>query len=358
MSPPLNRIVLKGFKSIREMELELRPLNILIGANGSGKSNFASFFPLVRHTVEQNLERFVQALTVEQFERLFYCGTERTKCVECELRFADGGWAFSLNPQPAPRIVIADEKWDFPGMPGGGIEGGFAVEARLPDAARPEPDSPGWKAFWDMERWRVHHFADTSALRGHCDIRDNEFLKSDGSNLAAVLLRLRQQAPEYYRNIVDAVRMIASFFDDFLLRPSQRLENAIELEWHDRLAEKYFGPESWSDGTLRFIGLATLLLQPDPPPLVIIDEPELGMHPAALALLAGMLRSVSATRQVVVCTQSVTLVNHFAPEDIVVVNRVNGASSFKRLTAAELAGWLDDYALGELWEKNVIEGRP
>jgi len=158
--------------------------------------------------------------------------------------------------------------------------------------------------------------------------------------------------------VVDTVRMVAPFFDDFHLSPSRLNGNKIRLEWRERGTDTYFGPEALSDGSLRFICLATLLLQPEPPPLIIVDEPELGLHPAAIGLVAAMLRSAAATTQVIVCTQSVTLVNQFEPEDIVVVDREDRATTFTRLSSEGLSDWLKDYSLGELWEKNVVGGNP
>lgn len=121
-----------------------------------------------------------------------------------------------------------------------------------------------------------------------------------------------------------------------------------------------FGPHALSDGTLRFICLATLFLQPPEqlPATIVLDEPELGLHPYAIALLADMVRSAAQHTQVILATQSVTLVNQFEPEDILVVDRIQGKSAFRRLGKEEMASWLEDYGLGDLWEKNLLGGRP
>jgi predicted ATPase len=116
-----------------------------------------------------------------------------------------------------------------------------------------------------------------------------------------------------------------------------------------------------SDGTLRFICLTTLLLQPKSllPDTLLIDEPELGLHPFAINLLADMLQEAAESKQVIVSTQSVELLNAFQPEDVVVVQREEDASVFKRLDKAALSDWLaDDYSLGELWKRNILGGRP
>ena len=187
---------------------------------------------------------------------------------------------------------------------------------------------------------------------------DNVELKPDAGNLAAYLYRLRKTAPLAFRSIEETVRLVAPFFDRFELRPDRLNEKKIQLEWRERGSDDYFDADTLSDGTLRFICLATLLLQPDLPSLLLIDEPELGLHPFAINLLASLLQSAAERTQVVVSTQSVTLVNQLAPEDMIVVDRQGRESIFRRPTAEQIADWLDDYSLGELWEKNVLGGRP
>lgn len=104
--------------------------------------------------------------------------------------------------------------------------------------------------------------------------------------------------------------------------------------------------------------LVTALLQPEPPSTIIIDEPELGLHPYAITLLGGLLRSASTRMQIIVSTQSVPLLNEFSIDDLIVVERDNEVSVFKRLDEDEFSGWLDNYSVGELWEKNILGGRP
>jgi predicted ATPase len=151
------------------------------------------------------------------------------------------------------------------------------------------------------------------------------------------------------------------FFDDFRLEPdrfSGSDEELINLQWRQRDSDYPFWPSQLSDGTLRFICLATALLQPDPPSTIIIDEPEIGLHPYALSLLGALLREASHRMQVVVCTQSAQLVNEFTVEDLVVVEREEGASVFRRYDEAQFREWLEEYSTGELWQKNLLGGTP
>ncbi len=195
-------------------------------------------------------------------------------------------------------------------------------------------------------------------MKKSSDINDNSFLRRDGSNLAAFLYFLKEKHPGIYRNIVDTIRLVAPFFDDFTLAPSRLNNDQIMLEWKQVGTDAYFNASSLSDGTLRFMCLTTLLLQPDPPSTIIIDEPELGLHPYAISILSEMMKAASKRTQVIVSTQSVTLVNHFNPEDIVVVEMQNNETSMRRLEKDKLEEWMQDYSIGELWEKNVFGGRP
>ncbi len=183
---------------------------------------------------------------------------------------------------------------------------------------------------------------------------------ADAANLAAFLWHLREGHTYEYRAIVETVRLVAPFFGDFVLEPQPRQPDHLMLEWRERGADFIFGPDALSDGTLRFICLATLFLQPEAylPATMIIDEPELGLHPYAITLLAELVQKVATKRQVILATQSVTLVNQFAPEDILVVDRHEGGFTVRRLERDAIEYWLTGYALGERWEQNVLGGRP
>jgi len=195
-------------------------------------------------------------------------------------------------------------------------------------------------------------------LRKPGELKDYRFLRSDASNLAAFLHHIRINHRDYYDNIISTIQLVAPFFDDFILQPIPLSPDEILLEWKQKGYEQSFKANIFSDGTLRFICLAVLLLQPEPPAPIFLDEPELGLHPYALSLLADLIRVASQTTQLIVSTQSVSLVNHFAPEDIIVVDREGTRSIFRRLSREEMQEWLDDYSLGELWEKNILGGRP
>jgi predicted ATPase len=213
-----------------------------------------------------------------------------------------------------------------------------------------------------VSSWTVYHFHDTSPLaqmRRDQPLRDWNRFRHDASNIAPFLLNLRDDEPGSYELIRDTVRLIAPFFDDFLLRPQTKgHDEQVRLEWQQKGSDFPFQPNHLSDGTIRFVCLATALLQPELPATVVIDEPELGLHPYAISMLADLIKSASERTQVIISTQSPTLLDYFEPEEVVVVNRKQGRSTFERLDADKLKAWLEDYSVGELWQKNVVQGGP
>jgi len=220
----------------------------------------------------------------------------------------------------------------------------------------------GVNVYDSIAGWVVYHFHDTSMLapmRRDQSPRDYRRLRPDASNVAALLLYLREKHAETYSLIRDTVRMIAPFLDDFVLRPEERGgQEWVRLEWSQKGSDFPFQPSQLSDGTIRFICLATALLQPGPPTTILIDEPELGLHPYAIALLAELVQSAAERTQVILSTQSPSLLDRFRVEDVIVVSREQGRSIFRRLDSSALHEWLQEYSIGELWQKNVVEGAP
>jgi len=368
MGETIKKLTIEGFKSIRKLEdFELRRLNVLIGANGAGKSNFVAFFRLLREMIDQRLQ---QAVRVEGGADTFlYLGPKITKQITAKLYFGANGYEFTLVPTNDNRFIFADEVTAFTGGyygPSRGRLGSGHTEARLKDF-KDERGVTGsrhgveYYVFNAVSSWVVYHFHDTSATAGvrrQKPINDNESLRPDAENLAAFLYRIQRTNPANYGRIRDIVRLAAPFFDDFKLRPVPADPELIQLEWLQKESDYPFRASQLSDGTLRFICLATALLQPVMPATVLFDEPELGLHPYALTLLGNLFQGTSSSRQIIVSTQSAPLLNEFAPEDVVVVERTQGESILRRLESAHLSEWLKDYSLGELWQKNVLGGRP
>ena len=350
----IDQVTVRGFKSIRVLEeFELRGLNVLVGANGAGKSNLMSLFRMVSELAGKRLQLFVKR--EGRADALLFGGRRRTSVLDVELSFSGNShrYGFSLEPV-ADGLAFAREYV----LPGGSTCSGH-LEAKA--ASVTDGDFAAY-VVPVMRDWQVYHFHDTSDVAGmRCPqaVRDNLRLKPDGANLGPFLRLLHERHPHEHREIVDAVRLAAPFFGGFVYRKD--VDERMELEWHHvDDADTPLGPLQLSDGTLRFLCLATLLLQPTAmqPRLILIDEPELGLHPFALTLLAEMLQSASEARQVIVSTQSADLVSEFRPEDVVVVNRRDGESVFERLDPDRLQDWLKEYSLGDLWRANVVSGGP
>jgi predicted ATPase len=352
----LSRIVLKGYKSIKQCDLELHELNVLIGPNGAGKSNFISFFKLIQQMLEGQLQLFVSKQGGP--DTLLHFGRKSTERFDTEIYFGNNGYKFSLEPTSDNRMMFARESlwWNMSGDKNLGA-GHFETAVELHESGIKQYTIPA------MKNWRVYHFHDTSdsaLVKQLHGINDNAYLRPDARNLAAFLYHLQKQYPKYYQRIVKTVRLVAPFFGDFYLRPASDNKTQIELEWVEKGQDIPFKAHTLSDGTLRFICLTTVLMQPETlqPETLLIDEPELGLHPFAVHLLAGLLRSASKSHQVIISTQSPELLNEFEVEDVIVADRSEGVTQLKRLDAKDLETWLEDYTLGELWQKNILGGRP
>jgi predicted ATPase len=186
------------------------------------------------------------------------------------------------------------------------------------------------------------------------------YLREDGGNFASYLSFLKKSYPDHYRIMLYTIRDVVPSFNDFVFNTEPKGSDIFKLLWEHKGSDISFNLNSLSEGSIRFIFYALLLNQPEEklPSIIIIDEPELGLHPYAIHVLAGMLKSVSTKRQVIVSTQSTTFLNQFSPEDVIVTDRKDNESIFRRLSKKELKKWVGEYSLGELWEMNVLGGRP
>ncbi|BAZ08949.1 hypothetical protein NIES4071_07550 [Calothrix sp. NIES-4071] len=350
----LSRIVIKSFKSIADCNLSLSRLNVLIGSNGAGKSNFIGFFRMVQQLFDENLQVFVSRQGSS--DALLHFGRKTTEQLKFELWFGDNYYMATLEPTQDNRLMFTKEslRWGLTNEELGKGHFETVVRKNVPAAISNHIVSL-------ITQWRVYHFHDTSdtayVKQAH-NINDNAYLRPDARNLASFLYLLRENYPASYQKIVKTIRLVAPFFGEFYLRPSPQNQDVIELEWFELGQDIPFKAYLLSDGTLRFMCLATVFLQPDilQPETILVDEPELGLHPYAITILASLMRATS--KQVIVSTQSVELLNEFDASDVIVVDRCQGKSSLRRLLTHDLVEWLEDYSLGELWKKNIVGGRP
>ncbi len=399
--PELAYITLKGFKSIKELNIGLGPINVLIGPNGAGKSNFFSFFQMLDELIEGHLQLFVARSGGAN--AILHYGTKVTNCIDAELYFDrprdnHAGYKIQLMPTEDDRLVFGIETAAFKTPPKYPHKEGLEIGDKTTVLPK-EVESLNEKATGSghlealvsgernesildvfkygvpkLGRWKVYHFHDTSStarIKQTGNLHENDQLDPDAGNLPAFLYMLHKRHPQSYKLIRSAVRRIFPRFKDFALRPSQLNTDKILLEWQEHDSDCRYGPHQLSDGTLRFMCLASLLLQPNLPSIILIDEPELGLHPSALTLLAGLVRSASSRAQIFFTTQSVSFLDEFEPEDIITVERRDstalsasdfryglGESVFRRHDGDSLREWLNAYSLGELWEMNVLGGRP
>jgi predicted ATPase len=361
----IERIIIENFKSIRKLDLELKPINILVGANGAGKSNFLSFFKFTNLLYNESFNRYVG----NNISKFLYFGRKKSKSFS---------GLFDISNQVTVHFTVAPafhssfgtlqelnvrvntknnkdknyEQWEL------AFKEENRNESRLSELEFSETDSVKEQ----FDSFRLYHFQDAteeSKIKQPSKINDNRFLRENGENLASFLYLLQEKYQKDFRNIENQIRSVAPFFNRFDLEPDKLKDNEIELRWSEKKSEDYFNAYDLSDGTLRFMALTTLLMQPDLPKTIIIDEPELGLHPFAINKLAAMMKQAAAKgSQVIVSTQSVGLIDNFEPEDIITVDREDNQSVFKHLNLKELEGWLEDYTLGELWNKNIIGAMP
>lgn len=366
----LTSMEIKGYKSIAfdsPLHLELGDINILLGANGSGKSNIISFFKMLSYMMSGSLQLFVEQAGTNQ--KFLHYGSKRTPTLCGELRFENSVsydiYKFSLTHAIPDRLIISSEE----------LEWGNKTKKRMKPQIIPlesnykesglinATDATSRTIRKILANCKVYQFHDSSVtgpLRQSSTVESAHYLQSEGNNLASFLLYLKQNYEASYRRIVSYVQMIVPQFKDFYLEPSK---GYVSLKWTDVSPNDYIlSPDQFSDGSIRFIALATLLLQPPQtmPNVIIIDEPELGLHPYAISQLVEMIKDASIHAQIIVATQSPILIDGFDINDITVIERdedTQGTYSNK-LKEEEFKDWLENYTISELWDKNVIGGRP
>ena len=370
----LDAIEVDGYKSIRSEKVELGAVNVLIGANGAGKSNLLGVFGLLGDLVDRRLQLHVGR--EGGANAILHFGRKKTEALRVSLRFGERGYEAVLVPSAGDTLVFDLEttlSWKPALSPIPALDRSVPERLHIGPAGHKETDlllhpvgaeyvlEDAEPVVAALQSWRRFHFHDTGSsapAKQKRKIDDNRALRAEGENLAPFLFALKATSPGSYRRIVEAVRAVAPFFDDFTLSPDALNPDVIQLTWRHRTDDALFTADSLSDGTLRFICLATLLCQPELPSLIVIDEPELGLHPFAIAQLAALVRAAASKSQVLLATQSVTLLDQFDAGEVIVAERSNGESKFRRLNDKALDEWKQEYSLGELWLKNVLGGRP
>jgi predicted ATPase len=366
----LKSITLSGYKSINQegATISFGDITVLLGANGVGKSNLVSFFSILNAMLYGHLQHFIG---LNGFADSFLnFGVKNGRYISGKIEVYENIttsiYQCLLNADVEGNLLFINESYkeSLPLYNFNSTE--ITKESAILSLTKSVVLPSQIQTFIDtVFHWGVYRFGDTSIIIDKTYIDHNQYLNHDASNLAAFLYRLKENpnSTKHYERIVRYVQKAMPQFGNFDLNPNAINAKYITLNWREKGNTDYlFGPHQISDGSLRFMALATLLLQPEEllPKVMVLDEPELGLHPSAIGYLAGMIKAASKHCQVVIATQSQRLVDEFEVENIVVVerNKITNNTEFKRKTAEELSDWLDNYSLGELWEKNVIGGQP
>ena len=366
----LKAVKLKGYKSFRDAEMQFNDVTVLLGANGAGKSNLVSFFRMLNFLSTEALQDYIGRNGGS--DSLLHYGRKTTSQMQAEVEFVGDvsttRYVIRLADAAPDTLIFTDERVVFHRTgypkPQDILLGAGHKESQIKNKARGR-DQTCDVLFNMLSRCQFFQFHDTSStakIRKSGYIEDAAYLRSDAGNLAAFLRTLQKTCPDHYQRVVDTIRLVFPFFGDFALEPSPSNEKYILLNWKEKRHPDYlFGPHQLSDGTLRFMALTALFLQPTEkmPSVIILDEPELGLHPYAISVFAGLVKSVADNTQVILATQSTRLVDEFEPDQIVVLELDEEAGTrCKRLEAEKLSEWLEGYSLSELWEKNIFGGRP
>lgn len=352
----MDYIEIKGYKSIKHQKIDLNSINILIGANGSGKSNFISFFEFLNRLINRNLSEYVSLKGGE--DKILFGGRNITDSLCFNVGFDQGQNEYSATLKTGDSgFIFSEEKLVF--QRGNGIDiTKYTHESRL----RITNNDQARYIINYLSGIRKYHFHDTGTRSSFTQMsniqNDIYYLYEKGENIAAFLYHIQLNHPIIYNRIVRIIQSVAPYFSDFFFQPND--ENYLRLQWKDKYGNMIYGVNDLSDGTIRFIALTTLFMQPNLPEIIIIDEPELGLHPKSIAKLAGLIKSVvSKNCQVILATQSTDLISYFEPADILTVDQINGETIFKRLNLDSLSLWLEEYTIDDLWKRNIItSGQP
>jgi predicted ATPase len=372
----LSHIKLSGFKSIKSADVEFNNLNVLIGANGCGKSNFISFLQMMSCYL-RNVDGLSEFVGMNGgANSLMYFGTNTTQTIEAELTFStkEGKKIYGVEFGAAigDNLFFKDERISFeqkgqstaltPAIPLGSgrqvsrllqISEGNTEYSKYIETIRSIRNT--------MKSWCFYQFHNTSkdsSIRGAKYKEDSSYLRSDGGNLAAFLFMLQDRFPDEFIKIITIVKQIAPYINKIILE-EDRYGPYIRLKWSEKMHGSYsLDASQMSDGTLRAFALVTLLMQPKKPPVICIDEPELGLHPEAILILADLIKIASEESQVIISTQSPKLVDCFEPEDIIVVDKDSSGTRFTRLDYEKYKVWFDEYSISEIWDTNIFGGRP
>ena len=373
--PYIERLHVRGFRSLADVQISpLAGANVLIGANGSGKSNFIHFFNMLSWMLKsRRLSEFVgrEGGADDQL----HGGNETTSQLDVEItiRTVTGrtDYRFSLMYAHSDQLLFSEEafrysrddceteaEWNYLGAGHGEaqiVRAGQRNHAGLSATRRTARTVT--RLLRNCAAYQFHNTGSTSSLKKTWDAEDHAYLRTDGGNLAAILYQLEHKDLDRYELICRHIRRVLPGFDRFRI---EKQYGKVALRWRSRQLNKTYGAHLTSDGSLRFFALATLLNLTGKmlPSVLVLDVPELGLHPKAIALVGDMIRSLAERRQIFLATQSPLLVDAFELGEVFVFEMQDGRTEVTRPDSLQLKTWRDEFSVGELWQKNLLGGRP
>jgi len=352
----MDRLTVSGYKSLKDINVELKKINILIGSNGAGKSNFLSVFEFLSAIYEQRLTQYIG--TIGSVDRVLFQGRKVTNRIKLNIKNKQNSYYISLVEADGA-LVIESEDLEYCVLPDkcNSISiSSYKRESGLKNYSGAKRGEYIKKYISEIHKYHFHDTGCKSPFASDSNvINDSYGLYSHGSNIASVLYKTQKENPIIYKQIIKVIQSVAPYFLDFYFKPSEA--GTIRLQWKDKYSEYIYGPSDFSDGTIRFVALTTLFLQPNLPSVIIIDEPELGLHPLAIKKLSGLIRIASQRgAQIMIATQSADFISEFTPDEVLTVDQNNGETVINRLDESRLNPWLEDYTLGDLWIQNIFKG--
>jgi predicted ATPase len=383
-------IQVQGFRRLRDFHLRLEPLNVMIGANGSGKTSLLEVFSLLAASASGGLKETIHNLggvnlnlTASEYsdtsaaEEMRF-GLEKSVPGNAPLKYSVSLRQAGANYQIPNESFTQHQDVTKPG-PHKHFDAGYG-DVRYYDPAARKLVIPAWehdpqesalsqvpKMYQAPEDFRKtlassthYHGLDVGSrapVRLPQPMREAKLPGRDGEDLVSCLYWMREAGPDRFETIQDTIRAAFPGFERLNFPPVAA--GTLALTWKEKGMKHPFFMHQLSEGTLRFLWLVTLLYSPGLTGVTMIDEPEVSLHPELLSILADCLREASQRTQLIIATHADRLVRFLSPGDVVVMDvQEDGTTRATRAIDLNLDAWLDDYTLDQVWQHGTLGGRP
>jgi predicted ATPase len=385
MSAGFERLEVKGYRRLRRIDLSLRPFNVLIGANGVGKSSILEVIDLLAASADGVLEQTIShsggvssLITADgktdSMHLALHMPVTAEQPIVYQMSIASEGNGYSIV-----REELTQQQDQGSEKPFRFLNANAAIVEYYKAGAK-KPDRPNWeykrmetalsqvpKMYKKPENFRnvlassaeIYHTLSVSArapVRLPQSMQPARTPGTDGEDLLSCLYLMRETERDRFEAVEDALRAAFPTFDRIDLPPAAA--GSLTLAWRDRSFVRPIFPHQLSEGTLRFLWLVTLLQSPELPAVTLIDEPEVSLHPEMLQLLAELMREASSRTQLVVATHSDRFVRFLDPDELVVCDLDEcGGTTVRRASDLDLDAWMKNYSLDQLWSMGRLGGR-